>query len=86
MLDIGPDSAEKFRTYWSKHRIPYPGLADPKQRVAKPYAQGFRILKLGRMPLQVIVDREGVIRQRHDATSMSDIPHLDTVFTALEKL
>jgi peroxiredoxin len=74
ILDIGPDSAAKFRDYWEKHRIPFPGLADPDHRVAKLYQQPVRLLKLGRMPMQLVIDPQGVIRYRHDGESMSDIP------------
>lgn len=86
VLDVGPDSASDFREYWAKNDIPFPGLADPRARVAKLYEQGWKLLKLGRMPAQLVIDREGVIRDRHDASSMSDIPPVASVLTTIEKL
>jgi hypothetical protein len=38
------------------------------------------------MPLQLLLDREGVIRYRHDSSSMSDIPNDDVVLDALAAL
>lgn len=86
VVNIGPDSAEDFRAYWTKHSMPFPGLADPKHVVAKLYGQAVRLLKLGRMPLQLVVDRGGVVRYRHDSNSMKDIPALSEVFAELKRL
>ncbi len=86
ILNTGPDAADKYREYWAEHRIPFPGLADPDHRVAKRYDQAFRLLKLGRMPLSLVIDREGVIRERHAGESMSDIPRAEAVLDVLAKL
>ena len=86
LLNLGPDDAHKYRSYWDEHRIPFPGLADPDHRVAKLYQQPFRLLKLGRMPMQLVVDRAGVIRYRHDGGSMSDIPEGSELLAVLDGL
>jgi peroxiredoxin Q/BCP len=86
IVDVGPDSAQKFRAYWAEHSMPFVGLADPDHVAAKRYQQAVKLLKLGRMPLQLIVDREGIVRQRHDSNSMSDIPSIETVLDALARL
>ncbi len=86
ILNVGPDNAQKFIEYWREHELPFFGLADPDHRVSQPYGQAIRLLKLGRMPLQLVIDRDGVIVQRHDAGSMRDIPHPTTVLDLLEKL
>ena len=86
IVDVGPDSAKKFRDYWAEHSMPFVGLADPDHVAAKRYQQAIKLLKLGRMPLQLIVDRDGIVRQRHDSGSMSDIPGIDTVLGELERL
>jgi peroxiredoxin Q/BCP len=49
-------------------------LADPDHKVADRYGQSVRLLKLGRLPLQLIIDKTGTVRYRHDANSMRDIP------------
>ena len=86
VLNLGPDSAKKFQRYWAEHAMPFPGLADPDHRVARLYDQQVRLLKLGRMPLQLVVDRERVVRYRHDSSSMSDIPALDEVLGVVRGL
>lgn len=86
VLNLGPDSAKKFQRYWAEHDMPFPGLADPDHRVARLYDQQVRLLKLGRMPLQLVLDRERVVRYRHDSNSMSDIPALDEVLDVVRGL
>jgi len=86
IVNLGPDKAAEYRAYWQKHEMPFVGLADPKHVAAKAYGQPVRLLKLGRMPMQLLVDREGVIRYFHESTSMSDIPHDDVVLSALDAL
>jgi len=44
------------------------------------------LLKLGRMPELAIVDRGGVIRYAHHASSMSDIPTSKTLLDVLDQL
>ncbi len=85
MLNLGPDSAEKFRAYWSRHSMPFVGLADPDHVVAKRYQQPFRLLKLGRMPMQLVVDVEGIIRYRKEGQSMSDIAESSDLLAALTR-
>ena len=74
ILSIAPEGIETVRRYWRKEGLPFVGLADPDHEVANRYGQAVRLLKLGRLPLQLLVDRAGSVRYRHDARSMSDIP------------
>jgi len=50
------------------------------------YQQQVRLLKMGRMPMQLIVDGEQVIRYRHDSRMMQDIPSNDVVLAKLDAL
>lgn len=86
ILNVGPDSAEKFREYWDEHNMPFVGLADPNTKVAKLYQQAVRLLKFGRMPMQLIVDPEGVVCYRYDSKSMKDIPAAADVLAELDRL
>lgn len=86
ILAIGPDSAERFRSYWEQNTIPFPGLPDPDKRVSKMYKQQVNLFKLGRMPLNTIVDRKGRIRYIHYGNSMSDIPDNETLLDVIEEL
>ncbi len=74
VVSIAPEDPETVRIYWNRERLPFIGLADPEHEVADRYGQQVRLLKLGRLPLQLIIDQKGAIRYRHDANSMSDIP------------
>ena len=83
---MGPDEADAFREYWSKERLPFPGMPDPGHAVAQRYQQDVKILKLGRMPLVMVIDRNGVIRFAHRASSMSDIPSNEALLEAIDGL
>ena len=74
ILSIAPEGAKEVAKYWKKEKLPFVGLADPDHKVADRYDQHVRLLRMGRLPLQLLVDQEGRIRTRHDARSMSDIP------------
>jgi len=86
ILAIGPENREDFAKYWTAHDMPFIGIPDPEHRVAKLYGQEFKLLKLGRMPAQVIVDRKGMIRYAHYGESMSDIPDNKDILEILDGL
>jgi peroxiredoxin len=81
---VGPDNAAAFREYWTEHDLPFIGLPDPKHSVLKLYGQEIKLFKFGRMPAQVVVDKEGVARFVHYGKSMSDIPSNDEILESLE--
>jgi len=74
VIIIGPESVEAFKNYWYKEDLPFIGLPDPGHSVLKLYGQKLNIFKLGRMPAQVTVDKNGIARYVHYGHSMSDIP------------
>lgn len=86
ILAIGPDSRESFVNYWEAHNLPFPGLPDPDKQVSKVYKQEINLFKLGRMPLNTIIDRKGNIRYIHYGYSMSDIPDNETLIQVIEAL
>jgi peroxiredoxin len=86
ILAIGPDSLEKFANYWEENHIPFPGLPDPNKQVSKIYKQEVNLFKLGRMPLNAVVDRKGCIRFIHYGYSMSDIPDNETLLQVIDEL
>ena len=73
---VGPDDAARFRSFWEDGSLPFTGLPDPDHRVLKLYGQETSIFKLGRMPAQALIDRDGMIRYVHYGKSMQDIPSL----------
>ena len=86
VLVIGPDGPRAFQRTWEKEAFPFPGLADPQHKVADVYNQEVNLLKLGRMPALIVVDRQGQIRFEHYGESMSDIPLNQEVLELLDEL
>ncbi len=86
ILAVGPNDMDSFKKYWAQENIPYVGLPDPDHSVAKQYRQEVNIFKLGRMPLNCIVDTGGRIRYVHYGASMSDIPDNETFLSVIDQL
>ena len=86
VLAIGPDDPATFRRYWSNENIPFIGLPDPDHNVARLYRQEVNLFKLGRMPLNCVVDRKGNIRYVHYGTSMRDIPSNEELLHVIDEL
>lgn len=83
---VGPENTQAFKNYWQEHQLPFVGLPDPKHTVLKRFGQEVKIFKLGRMPAQVVVDKQGFARFVHYGHSMSDIPEKQEVISLLESL
>jgi len=66
--------------------MPFVGLADPRHIVAEQYGQEMNLLKLGRLPAQFVVDRQGTIRYSHHSTSMADIPSNAEILEVIDRL
>ncbi len=86
ILVIGPEDAKAFQSYWQAHDLPFIGLPDPKHSVLKLYGQEVNLFKLGRMPAQMIIDKQGLLRFIHFGHDMSDIPENQELMTLLEKI
>ena len=84
IIAIGPDSKQAFRDFWKKPQIPFIGLADPNHDAARQYEQEVNLLKFGRVPAQIIIDKQGIVRYAHYASSMADIPENDEIFKKLD--
>ena len=86
VLIVGPDGPRSFQRTWEKEAFPFPGLADPRHTVADVYRQEVNLLKLGRMPAVLVVDKTGQIRYQHYGESMSDIPLNQEILEFLNRL
>ena len=86
VIVVGPDDADDFKEYWQEHDLPFIGLPDPKHSVLKKYGQEFKILKLGRMPAQIIIDRSRTVRWVHYGHSMKDIPENEEILSLLDEI
>ncbi len=83
---VGPEKAKAFAKYWDENNLPFIGLPDPKHTVLKLYGQEIKLFKLGRMPAQAIIDKDGVARYAHYGHSMSDIPENKELLKILSEI
>jgi len=86
ILAVGPDKEKSFINYWRENNIPFVGLPDVEKKVSKLYKQEINLFKLGRMPMNAIVDLEGHIRFVHYGLSMADIPDNETFLEVIDKI
>ena len=85
VLVIGPENAQKFAKYFAENELPFTGLPDPNHTVLKQYGQEIKLFKFGRIPAQVLVDKQGIARFVHYGNSMSDIPATDEIIALLDE-
>jgi peroxiredoxin len=83
---VGPDDDDAFKNYWQKDDMPFVGLADPAHAVAGRYGQEVKLLKLGRMPALMVIDKGGRVRYKHYGDAMSDIPPNREILAILDAL
>ena len=86
IIAIGPETTEAFADWWHEHQMPFTGIADPEHNIAKMYGQQVKLLKLGRMPASLLVDKNGTIRYKHFGASMADIPPSQEMLSLIDGL
>jgi peroxiredoxin len=86
ILAVGPDSHEDFKRFWQEKDLSFIGLADPDHKVAGLYDQDVKLLKFGRIPAQMLIDKNGVLQFVHYSRSMSDITENETILMKLEEI
>jgi peroxiredoxin len=86
VIVIGSENAAAFRNYWEENNLPFIGLHDPNHSVLKLYGQEVNLFKLGRMPAQVTIDKNGIVRYVHYGHSMADIPENEEMLDLLADL
>jgi len=86
VIAIGPEEEQVFRYHWKRGEYPFVGIADPDHKIADLYNQQVNILRMGRMPAQVIIDKNGYIRYKHHGDSMRDILDNKFVLNLFDKI
>jgi peroxiredoxin len=86
IIAIGPEDAEAFKQWWDDHQMPFTGIADPKHIIANRYGQQVKLIKLGRMPATVLIEKSGQIRYTHLGESMADIPKTEEMLSLIDSL
>jgi peroxiredoxin Q/BCP len=85
IIVAGPEKSEAFKNYWEKENLPFIGLPDPEHKVLKLYGQEVKLFKLGRLPAQMLIDKQGSVRFVHYGHSMADIPSNQEIIDLIEK-
>ncbi len=78
------ENAQKLENKYGRGK--YPVYYDQTEKVAKLLHQEWKLLKLGRMPALLVIDKEGIIQFAYYSSSMKDIPKNDTVLKILAEL
>jgi len=86
IMVVGPEKMEAFENYWKENKLPFIGLPNPSASVLKLFGQEVNLFKLGRMPAQVLVDRQGIARFVHYGHSMSDIPENSEILQLIDSV
>jgi len=79
VLIVGPEKADSFQKYWQQESLQFTGLPDPERSVMELYGQEVTLLKLGRMPAQMLIDKSGRLRFVYYGNSMADIPKISDI-------
>jgi peroxiredoxin len=86
ILVVGPEPAMAFAAYFRANDLPFIGLPDPAHTVLKRYGQEINLFKFGRMPAQLLVDRNGIVRFVHYGHDMTDIPSTTEMLGLIDSL
>jgi peroxiredoxin len=86
IVAVGPENAKVFTDWWHEHKMPFIGIPDPKHVIASMFGQKVKLLKLGRMPALIVVDRQGRMRNLHYGNSMQDIMTDEEVLSLLDEI
>jgi len=86
ILVVSPENQKQVDSYWQKERFPFPGLADPDHEVADRYGQEVKLLKLGRLPALMLIDKQGQVRYAHYGDSMQDFASNAELLQVIEQI
>lgn len=86
IVTIGPENTEAFKKFWAKNGYTYFGLPDENLTVLKMYGQQVKLFKFGRMPAQMLIDKNGILRYVHFGHDMQDIPSNEEILTLIDTL
>ena len=86
ILVINPESADEVAKFWAQEKLPFPGMSDADHAVADAYNQKVSLLRMGRLPALMVIDKSGDIRYAHQGGLMNDIPENREVIAVLDQL
>ncbi len=83
IIAVGPDRKSAFEKFFTAQRIPFPGVPDPQQTILETYGQQSSLIRFGRLPAQLLIDKKGVVRFADYGKSMRDIAPVDELINFL---
>jgi len=86
LIVVGPESADAFRNYYKKNDLPFVGIPDPEHSILRLFGQKTNLFKLGRMPAQMIIDKNGILKYVHYGHDMTDIPENAEIMALLDQI
>jgi len=86
ILVVGPENAATFARYFKENDLPFAGLPDPAHTILKLYGQEINLFKFGRMPAQVLMDKDGMARFIHYGHDMTDIPANSEMLALIDEI
>lgn len=86
VIAVGPESQKDFKKFWEKNNMPFIGLADPQHDAARLYEQEVTFLKFGRIPAEILIDQEGIVRYAHYAQNMADIKKNSEILSMIKEI
>jgi peroxiredoxin Q/BCP len=86
VIVVGPESTEAFRDYYMSNDLPFVGIPDPEHSILRLFGQKTNVFKLGRMPAQMIIDKDDVLRYVHYGHDMTDIPENSEIIALLDQM
>ena len=69
-----------------KYARKYPIFYDESKKVAELLKQEVRLIKLGRMPGLLVIDKQGIIQYAYYGKNMHDIPDNEEILELLKKI
>lgn len=85
IIVVGPEDQDAFVKEWAKQEFPFVGIPDPEQAIANVYGQEVKLLKFGRMPALMVIDKAGQIIYTHYGASMQDIPKNEEILDVIRE-
>lgn len=80
------DNEKNAKKMEEKYARTYPVFYDETKEVPKLLNQEIRLIKLGRMPGLLVVDKKGIIQYAYYGKNMHDIPENDEIIEVLKKI
>lgn len=84
VVAICPESEEKIQSYLDKQDLYFTLVADPSHKLADQMNQQVKILKLGRMPAQILISPTGQLIFEHHSRNMKDIIGNQKIFELVQ--